>query len=119
MEFSGITKTLTETLKRLSPSRRITIEKVRFDLGGGSALFPLPIDILTLEDKYRIIKLVQSKGATIQELNTVRQSMSQMKNGGFARMAKAKTVTDSSSRSSRSVSFSDEDRGLGSLGCDR
>jgi glycerate-2-kinase len=55
-------------------------------------LLPLPIDILTLEEKYQMIKLLQSKGATIQELNTVRQAMSQLKNGGIIRMAKAKNV---------------------------
>ncbi len=62
------------------------------NLGGGSALLPLPIDVLTLEEKYQMIKLLQSKGANIQELNTVRQAMSQLKNGGLARMAKARTV---------------------------
>ena len=65
------------------------------DLGGGSALLPLPIDVISLEEKYQIIKLLQSKGANIQELNTVRQAMSQLKNGGLARMAKAKTVIKS------------------------
>ena len=63
--------------------------------GGGSALLPLPIDVLSLEDKCQIVRLLQSKGADIQELNTVRQSMSQLKNGGFARMAKATTVSAS------------------------
>ncbi|CAF5184170.1 unnamed protein product, partial [Rotaria magnacalcarata] len=62
------------------------------NLGGGSALLPLPIDILSLEEKIQMIKLLQSQGATIQELNTVRQSMSQLKNGGLARIAKAKTI---------------------------
>ncbi|CAF3522792.1 unnamed protein product [Rotaria socialis] len=62
------------------------------NLGGGSALLPLPIDILSLEEKIQIIKLLQSQGATIQELNTVRQSMSQLKNGGLARISKAKTI---------------------------
>ncbi|CAF4879431.1 unnamed protein product [Rotaria socialis] len=72
---------------------------VTHDLGnirsfcGGSALLPLPIDILSLEEKIQIIKLLQSQGATIQELNTVRQSMSQLKNGGLARISKAKTVS--------------------------
>jgi len=66
------------------------------NLGGGSALLPLPIDGLSLEEKYQIIKLIQSKGANIQELNTVRQSMSQLKNGGLARIAKATTVSKSS-----------------------
>ena len=55
-------------------------------------MLPLPIDALSLKEKYHIIKLLQSKGANIQELNTVRQSMSQLKNGGLARIAKAKTV---------------------------
>ncbi|UJR28519.1 hypothetical protein I4U23_009757 [Adineta vaga] len=59
---------------------------------GGSALLPLPIDILSLEEKYQIIKLLQSKGANIQELNTVRQSMSQLKNGELARIAKSTTI---------------------------
>ncbi|CAF1190454.1 unnamed protein product [Adineta steineri] len=61
-------------------------------LGGGSALLPLPIDALSLEEKCQIIKLLQSKGANIQELNTVRQSMSQLKNGGLARIAKSTTI---------------------------
>ena len=55
-------------------------------------MLPLPIGVLTLDDKYQIIKLLQSKGANIQELNTVRQSMSQLKNGGLARIAQANTV---------------------------
>jgi glycerate 2-kinase len=63
-----------------------------FYLGGGSALLPLPIDIISLKEKYQIIKLLQSKGANIQELNTTRQAMSQLKNGGLIRMAKSKTV---------------------------
>jgi hydroxypyruvate reductase len=66
------------------------------NLGGGSALLPLPINALSLEEKYQIIKLIQNKGANIQELNTVRQSMSQLKNGGLARIAKATTVSKSS-----------------------
>ncbi|CAF1342570.1 unnamed protein product [Rotaria sordida] len=59
---------------------------------GGSALLPLPIDALSLEEEIQIIKLLQSKGANIQELNTVRQAMSQLKNGGLARIAKATTI---------------------------
>ena len=61
-------------------------------LGGGSALLPLPIDDLSLEEECQIIKLMQNKGANIQELNTVRQSMSQLKNGGLIRITKAKIV---------------------------
>lgn len=67
--------------------------KEKFNLGGGSALLPLPIDIISLEEKLQIIKLLQSKGANIQELNTVRQSISQLKNGGLVRTAKAQTVS--------------------------
>ncbi|CAF1076742.1 unnamed protein product [Rotaria sp. Silwood1] len=62
------------------------------NLGGGSALLPLPIDALSLEEEIQLIKLLQSKGANIQELNTVRQAMSQLKNGGLVRISKATTI---------------------------
>ena len=70
------------------------MEKKKYSIysGGGSALLPLPIDQLSLEEKIQMIKLLQSRGANIQELNTVRQAMSQLKNGGLARMAKTNTV---------------------------
>lgn len=55
-------------------------------------MLPLPIEQLSLDEKYQIIKLLQNRGANIQELNTVRQAMSQLKNGGLARRAKANTV---------------------------
>lgn len=63
------------------------------NIGGGSALLPLTIDAISLNEEIQIIKLLQSKGANIQELNTVRQSMSQLKNGGLARIAKSNNVS--------------------------
>lgn len=56
-------------------------------LGGGSALLPAPIPPVTLEDKAIVIRLLTSKGATIQELNTIRKALSLSKGGGLARVA--------------------------------
>ncbi|XP_032892942.1 glycerate kinase isoform X2 [Amblyraja radiata] len=55
--------------------------------GGGSALLPAPIPPVTLEEKLYLTKQLASKGATIQELNTVRKSLSLLKGGGLARAA--------------------------------
>ncbi|XP_078270324.1 glycerate kinase [Rhinoraja longicauda] len=55
--------------------------------GGGSALLPAPIPPVTLEEKHYLTKQLASKGATIQELNTVRKSLSLLKGGGLARTA--------------------------------
>ncbi|XP_058022421.1 glycerate kinase isoform X2 [Ahaetulla prasina] len=55
--------------------------------GGGSALLPAPIPPVTLEDKATVTRLLTSKGATIQELNTIRKALSLSKGGGLARVA--------------------------------
>uniref|UniRef100_UPI00398E8B85 glycerate kinase isoform X2 n=1 Tax=Pristiophorus japonicus TaxID=55135 RepID=UPI00398E8B85 len=55
--------------------------------GGGSALLPAPIPPVTLEEKQSLTKQLAAKGATIQELNTVRKTLSLLKGGGLARAA--------------------------------
>ncbi|XP_004676148.1 PREDICTED: glycerate kinase [Condylura cristata] len=55
--------------------------------GGGSALLPAPIPPITLEEKQTLTKLLAARGATIQELNTIRKALSQLKGGGLAQVA--------------------------------
>jgi len=57
--------------------------------GGGSALMPSPAEGLTLDDKIAVAKLLAAAGATIDELNTVRQHLSRFKGGGLARACRA------------------------------
>lgn len=53
--------------------------------GGGSALMPLPVDDVTLEDKQATTKVLLSCGATIHEINAIRKHLSSIKGGGLAR----------------------------------
>ncbi|XP_023221778.1 glycerate kinase-like [Centruroides sculpturatus] len=55
--------------------------------GGGSALLPSPLPPVTLEEKQTLIKQLTSKGATIQELNSIRKRLSLVKGGGLAKLA--------------------------------
>lgn len=57
--------------------------------GGGSALLPAPIHGVTLAEKRAITRLLSSSGANIDELNTVRMQLSQIKGGGLARRCRA------------------------------
>ncbi|XP_075997015.1 glycerate kinase [Genypterus blacodes] len=55
--------------------------------GGGSALLPAPIPPISLQEKQDVTRTLAAAGATIQELNTVRRSLSLLKGGGLAQCA--------------------------------
>ncbi|HYD17540.1 MAG TPA: glycerate kinase [Patescibacteria group bacterium] len=62
--------------------------------GGGSALMPLPMAGLTLDEKQRINRLLLACGATISEINCVRRHISRIKGGRLAAAAfPAKVIT--------------------------
>ena len=52
--------------------------------GGGSALLPAPTTGITLEDKQQITQLLSGHGANIQQLNSVRKKLSDVKGGRLA-----------------------------------
>jgi len=55
--------------------------------GGGSALFTLPAEGLTLADLQATTKALLAAGATINQVNTIRKHLSAVKGGGLAKMA--------------------------------
>ncbi len=62
--------------------------------GGGSALLPLPLDGLTLDDKQAVNRMLLNSGATISEVNCVRRHLSAIKGGRLAAAAHpARVVT--------------------------
>jgi len=60
--------------------------------GGASALLVSPADSITLGDKKIVTELLLNAGASIDELNTVRKHLSQVKGGRLARIASPATV---------------------------
>src|SRR5712691_12597456 len=52
--------------------------------GGASALMPLPAEGMSLKDEARVTALLLKSGASIEEINTVRKHLSQVKGGRLA-----------------------------------
>lgn len=55
--------------------------------GGGSALMHAPVHGVSLEDMQGVTGLLLSAGADIQEINTLRKHLDQIKGGGLAKAA--------------------------------
>ena len=60
--------------------------------GGGSALMELPAGEITLDDLQQLTDQLLRSGATINEVNTIRKHISQVKGGGLARAAAPATL---------------------------
>lgn len=60
--------------------------------GGGSALLEAPVPGVSLEDMAQVTDLLLRAGAPIQDLNSVRRPLSQVKGGGLLRAAGEATV---------------------------
>ena len=61
--------------------------------GGASALLAAPAPGLTLADKAEASRLLIASGASIEEVNLVRQQLSALKGGGLSRLAAPAPVT--------------------------
>jgi glycerate 2-kinase len=57
--------------------------------GGGSALLVAPPEGITLQDKQAVAQLIAGAGGNIEQLNSVRRALSEVKGGGLARACRA------------------------------
>ena len=55
--------------------------------GGGSALFSLPADGISFEDKRKTTSVLLASGVDIDEMNCIRKHISKVKGGGLAKIA--------------------------------
>jgi glycerate 2-kinase len=60
--------------------------------GGGSALLTLPADGISLDELQKLTNILLRCGATINEINTLRKHLDQVKGGGLARLAYPATM---------------------------
>jgi hydroxypyruvate reductase len=76
-----------ERILKLAPSAGPDDTVLCLISGGGSALLPLPLDGIRLEDKQQVNRALLASGATITEMNTVRRHLSAIKGGRLAAAA--------------------------------
>ncbi|WP_295912746.1 glycerate kinase [uncultured Bartonella sp.] len=73
-------KKLVKLVQGLSPDDLV----IALICGGGSALLPLPLEPLTLEDEIAINEALLKSGAPIGAMNAIRKHLSQIKGGRLA-----------------------------------
>ncbi|MBR0074812.1 MAG: glycerate-2-kinase family protein, partial [Synergistaceae bacterium] len=76
------TKALLEHVKNLNSNDTVLF----LVSGGGSALFELPAEGVTLDDMKDVTKQLLACGADIVEINTIRKHLSGVKGGKFAKL---------------------------------
>lgn len=81
-----------EMIKLLSRASERTL-CIALISGGGSALITYPAEGLSLQNKLHAIRFLSDSGATIEELNTVRTHLSQVKGGRMAMKCKTQLVS--------------------------
>ena len=91
LDFSSIesTRKILSNMKDLSDSSVVIV----LISGGGSALFELPVEGISVQDFASVSKCVMNSGGSIQELNGIRYTMSQVKGGKLARFLYPARVT--------------------------
>ena len=77
-----------ELVKDISPDDLVIV----LVSGGGSALMPLPVQGVTLDDEAQVTSLLLRSGASIEEINSVRKHLSQIKGGRLAERLHPATV---------------------------
>jgi glycerate 2-kinase len=73
---------LVEFVKKINPNDLI----ITLISGGGSALMTLPYEGISLNKLQELTDILLKSGATIQEINTIRKHIDQIKGGGLAKM---------------------------------
>lgn len=82
-------KTILDYIEREVDSRDLVFILIS---GGGSPLFEIPVDELSIEDIGIVTSMLMKKGANIYELNTVRKHLSKVKGGKLLRYINSKWV---------------------------
>lgn len=81
-----------DCIKTLAQSVSVEDILVVLTSGGGSALLPAPPPTIGLSNKLEAIKIVGCAGASIQQLNTVRKHLSELKGGKLAKLCSSENM---------------------------
>jgi glycerate 2-kinase len=82
-------KIIRELAQQASKEKALIVSLIS---GGGSSLMPLPLDGISIADKREVTEALLKCGATINEINTVRKHLSEIKGGWLAKTAYPATV---------------------------
>lgn len=79
-----VSQKIVDMVQGIKPDEKVLV--VFLVSGGGSALFDVPPEGVSVEDLFKFNQIMMKWGGTIYQINTIRKHLSQVKGGRFAQM---------------------------------
>jgi glycerate 2-kinase len=86
-----VSRKIVDMVEAIKPDEKVLI--IFMISGGGSALFTVPAEGISVDDMFKLNQIMMKWGGNIYQINTIRKHVCQVKGGRFAQLCSRKGAT--------------------------